>query len=100
MVSMDFSFNHKTGAENVHFTTELSNGDSDNDTDNNDEGKNTSDDKPLYENSCDDGNSEDPSYLRDDSKILETIIVKSVKAGDEVSFLLLNSLTLVNFLSS
>ncbi|RVX21052.1 hypothetical protein CK203_002306 [Vitis vinifera] len=79
-----FCFNHKTGAENVHFTTELSHGDSDNDTDNNDEGNNMSDNKPLPQNSFDDGNLEDPSYLGNDSMILETIIVKSVKAGDEV----------------
>lgn len=87
MISMDSSFNHKTGAENVHFTTELSHGDSDSDTDNHDAGKNTSDDKPLDESSCNDDNLEDPSDLGDDSKILETIIVKSVKAGDEVSIL-------------
>lgn len=87
MISMDSSFNHKTGAENVHFTTELSHGDSDNDTDNNDEGNNMSDNKPLPQNSFDDGNLEDHSYLGNDSMILETIIVKSVKAGDEVSIL-------------
>lgn len=84
MVPLADLFNHKTGAENVHFTTELSHGDSDNDTDNNDEGNNMSDNKPLPQNSFDDGNLEDPSYLGNDSMILETIIVKSVKAGDEV----------------
>ena len=44
-----------------------------------------SDNKPLTQSPFDDGNLEGPSYLGADSMILEAIVVKSVKAGDEVS---------------
>ncbi|XP_077231836.1 SET domain-containing protein isoform X2 [Tasmannia lanceolata] len=107
MVPLADLFNHKTAAENVHFTSGSSDSGSDNDKDdvNEDEYENIGDDKPLNEglstshlnskksthltatpgkNSFDDDDKEFSLYSGDDPPALELIIVKDVKAGAEV----------------
>ncbi|XP_061369471.1 ribosomal lysine N-methyltransferase 3 [Gastrolobium bilobum] len=98
MVPLADLFNHKTGAEDVHFTAMSSNYASDNDIDlnNNDEG--IIDEEALAQNSsidmtelntahvenCVDGNSEYSSDMEGDPSMLEMIMIKDVNSGAEV----------------
>ncbi|KAK9293203.1 hypothetical protein L1049_021192 [Liquidambar formosana] len=102
MVPLADLFNHKTGAEDVHFTSSPSHCESDNDVDgnNNDEYDNSEDDVQLTQSSHlrrnrsltalvgknfhSVSNLECSSALEDDPTVLEMIIVKNVKAGSEV----------------
>ncbi|KAF8411995.1 hypothetical protein HHK36_004554 [Tetracentron sinense] len=101
MVPLADLFNHKTGAEAVHFTSVSSHSGSDNDIDDsNDKYDNRDDDKPLTkdlhsrksgsstalvrENSLNGNDAESSSNLGDEPLSLQMIIVKDVKAGAEV----------------
>lgn len=86
-------FNHKTDAEDVHFTSIASHSDSDEDSKINDDDSVTSandseisnigfDKKNEYENNIDDTGSE--LNDSDDPAVLQMIIVKEVEAGAEV----------------
>ncbi|KAK9997399.1 hypothetical protein SO802_022085 [Lithocarpus litseifolius] len=88
-------FNHKTGAEDIHFTSVSSHSDSKSDTDcsKNDLQANTGDNEPSSENSYSDGRGSDTSggsdldnssVLGDHTTALEMIMVKDVKVGNEV----------------
>ncbi|KAJ0097727.1 hypothetical protein Patl1_28187 [Pistacia atlantica] len=96
------SFNHKTGAEDVHLSSVSSHHESDNnDDDDNYEYANASDDddEPSTENSDQDRDEPDPSMGNyssdssdaepssvsgDDSSVLQMIMVKDVKVGIEI----------------
>lgn len=87
------SFNHKTGAEDVHFTSPVSEAESDQDADinpKNDECENHMNDTLLSGNSHERNGSsggsdfECSSTSGDDLTVLEMIMVKDVKAGNEV----------------
>ncbi|CAK9133198.1 unnamed protein product [Ilex paraguariensis] len=92
MVPLADLFNHKTGAEDVHFTSVSSQFQDDDgaDDNNNDDYHNTDDDKPRTQNSClrehfsNGCDMDSSSTLRDDPTVLEMVIVKDVKAGSEV----------------
>ncbi|KAK9162090.1 hypothetical protein Syun_002992 [Stephania yunnanensis] len=102
MVPLADLFNHKTGAENVHFTNVSSDSGSDNDQNAEDQNGHyddysdnlSTDDLPSEINgsptffsgeTCGNGNNmEDASSSEVDSPVLEMIIVKGVKSGDEV----------------
>ncbi|XP_059656239.1 ribosomal lysine N-methyltransferase 3 [Cornus florida] len=75
MVPLADLFNHKTGAEDVHFTTVSSHLEPDNDAED--------EDKNEYDNAGD-GESLDQNLEEDEPTVLEMIIVKDVKAGAEV----------------
>ncbi|XP_078433531.1 SET domain-containing protein isoform X2 [Wolffia australiana] len=72
MVPLADLFNHKTGLENVHFTDPYSSSSDDDDDDDDDDDRD-------HEHDHDD---EDDDH--EDDGIMEMIIVRSVKAGDEV----------------
>ncbi|XP_065873786.1 ribosomal lysine N-methyltransferase 3 [Euphorbia lathyris] len=109
MVPLADLFNHKTGAEDVHFTCGSSDSESDDDDDDNskpgdddDDNSNPGDDDDDNSNpgdDDDDNSNPDKSYTAnyvdeepantlertsDDPKVLEMIMVKNVKAGVEV----------------
>lgn len=98
MVPFADLFNHKTGAEDVHFTSGSSHSESDNDDDNkNSDDNDSGDDELTSQNSHSesltsfdekisnrDNNSVRSSTLVVDSTVLEMIMVKDVKAGLEV----------------
>lgn len=67
-------FNHKTGAEDVHFTSVFSHFGSEND----------SDDSNRYDENAIDSDLQSPN-MGDDPAVLQMIIVKDVNAGAEVS---------------
>lgn len=72
----DARFNHKTGAEDVHFTSVSSHCDSDND----------SDESSGYDENANDSDRDLQSQnIGDNPAVLQMIIVKDVKAGAEVS---------------
>ncbi|KAJ6738814.1 RIBOSOMAL LYSINE N-METHYLTRANSFERASE 3 [Salix koriyanagi] len=80
MVPLADLFNHKTGAEDVHFTTTSSHSESDDDSDNCDAidlDANIGNNEPSSELEC-------SSVTGDDPSVLEMIMVKDVKAGVEV----------------
>ena len=94
------SFNHKTGAEDVHFTSLVSEVESDQDADinpRNDECESHMNDTLLSENSYERNGSSGGSEFDcsstsgDDLTVLEMIMVKGVKTGNEVSTLSLVS---------
>lgn len=75
MVPLADLFNHKTGAEDVHFTSVSSHCDSDND----------SDESNGYDENANDSDSDLQSQnIGDNPAVLQMIIVKDVKAGAEV----------------
>ncbi|XP_047308214.1 N-lysine methyltransferase setd6 isoform X2 [Impatiens glandulifera] len=80
MVPLSDLFNHKTGAEDVHFTSGLES-DSESENSNID----MQDDSSVVDEdvSSDDNRSESP-LVQDDNTALEMIMVKDVKAGTEV----------------
>nr|GMD49568.1 ribosomal lysine N-methyltransferase 3 [Ipomoea batatas] len=93
MVPLADLFNHKTGAEDVHFTSISSDSESDSDADdnnNNTEYENNSDHEPISENPHSEGDSlsgsdlDSSSMSGNDPTALEMIMVKNVKAGVEV----------------
>lgn len=99
MVPLADLFNHKTGAEDVHFTNVSSDHESDDDADEengttdvhaytgNDEQINEDGDSDKNESAsavADESNSESSLVSRDDSMALEMIMIKDVKAGAEV----------------
>ncbi|KAL8167929.1 hypothetical protein V2J09_009428 [Rumex salicifolius] len=96
MVPLADLFNHKTGAEHVHFTTTPSNDDSDHDSestedDDNDNSDNNDMDEVDVEALDSDSssavttkNSPDAAELEEDPLVLEMILVKDVKAREEV----------------
>lgn len=81
MVPLADLFNHKTGAEDVHFTSTSSHSESDDDSDNSDtvdlDADNIGNKEPSSELDC-------SSVTGDDPLVLEMIMVKDVKAGVEV----------------
>lgn len=88
------SFNHKTGAEDVHLTSLVSQGESDQNVDGdltNDESENlmtdiASSQNSLARNGSSSGSDlEGSSISEDDPTVLEMVMVKDVKAGNEVS---------------
>lgn len=97
MVPLADLFNHKTGAEDVHFTSVSCHLDSDNDVDieNDDASYSSTVDEPFTQSSpfrnSDEGNSsvdscnlEKSSNSEENPMFLEMIIVKDVKSGAEV----------------
>nr|GLL38792.1 hypothetical protein A4A49_31918 [Ipomoea trifida] len=92
MVPLADLFNHKTGAEDVHFTSISSDSESDSDADdnnNNTEYENNSDHEPISENphsgdSLSGSDLDSSSMSGNDPTALEMIMVKNVKAGVEV----------------
>ncbi|XP_054781824.1 ribosomal lysine N-methyltransferase 3 isoform X2 [Prosopis cineraria] len=94
MVPLADLFNHKTDAEDVHFTAVSSNYESDNDVD----GNECVTDEELAENSsidetelgtaligkCSGSNLESSSVVGDDPSMLEMIMIKNVSIGAEV----------------
>ncbi|CAK7344749.1 unnamed protein product [Dovyalis caffra] len=81
MVPLADLFNHKTGAEDVHFTCTSSHSESDDDSDNSD----TDDlDADNIDNKEQSSELECSSVAGDDPSVLEMIMVKDVKAGVEV----------------
>ncbi|XP_019195227.1 PREDICTED: ribosomal lysine N-methyltransferase 3 isoform X2 [Ipomoea nil] len=93
MVPLADLFNHKTGAEDVHFTSISSDSESDSDADDNNsntEYQNNSDHEPISENAHSEGDSlsgsdlDSSSMSGNDPTALEMIMVKNVKAGVEV----------------
>lgn len=92
-------FNHKTGAEDVHFTAMSSNDESDTDVDgcNNDEGiveeealaQNSSIDMTVLNNgNCNVSDSDSSSVSDGDTSMLEMIMIKDVSSGTEVRIFL------------
>ncbi|KAJ6936700.1 N-lysine methyltransferase setd6 [Populus alba x Populus x berolinensis] len=81
MVPLADIFNHKTGAEDVHFTSTSSHSESDDDSDNSDtvdlDADSIGNKEPSSELDC-------SSVTDDDPSVLEMIMVKDVKAGVEV----------------
>lgn len=81
MVPLADLFNHKTGAEDVHFTSTSSHSESDDDSDNSDtvdlDADNIGNKEPSSELDC-------SSVTGDDPLVLEMIMVKDVKAGVEI----------------
>ncbi|QCD96295.1 hypothetical protein DEO72_LG6g997 [Vigna unguiculata] len=98
MVPLEDLFNHKTGAEDLHFTAMSSNYESGSDVDgsNNDEGI-IKEEEALVQNSSTDmiasidanvGNNidsdlESSSFSKDDTSMLEMIMIKDVSSGTE-----------------
>ena len=83
----EISFNHKTGAEDVHFTSVSSHSDSESDADcnKNDLLANNGDNEPSSEISYSDGTDLDSSLvLGDHTTVMEMIMVKDVEVGNEV----------------
>ncbi|KAL3528127.1 hypothetical protein ACH5RR_012783 [Cinchona calisaya] len=84
-----FGFNHKTGAEDVHFTSLVSEVESDEDADS-EESENQMNDTTISQNSLARNGSPSRSDLEgsltsgDDLTVLEMIMVKDVKARNEV----------------
>ncbi|PIN05911.1 hypothetical protein CDL12_21544 [Handroanthus impetiginosus] len=86
------SFNHKTAAEDVHFTSVSSSSESDSDTENGKRDANDEkdgDDEAIASDSHSetgafDGSDPELATSGDDTTSMEMIIVKDVKAGDEV----------------
>lgn len=90
---MKSSFNHKTGAEDVHITSLYSHSDSESDADTNksDVSVDTGDNETLIQDSYSDRKgsnttlvAKNPSVSRDDTPVLEMIMVKDVEVGAEV----------------
>ncbi|KAK4280514.1 hypothetical protein QN277_012133 [Acacia crassicarpa] len=95
MVPLADLFNHKTDAEDVHFTSVSSNYESDSDDDDEDEcvtdeelTKSSSMDEPELDpaltGKCSGGNLEPSSVVGDDPSMLEMIMIKDVSVGAEV----------------
>ncbi|KAH1229967.1 Ribosomal lysine N-methyltransferase 3 [Glycine max] len=95
MVPLADLFNHKTGAEDVHFTAMSSNDESDTDVDgcNNDEGiveeealaQNSSIDMTALNNgNCNVSDLDSSSLSESDTSMLEMIMTKDVSSGSEV----------------
>lgn len=87
MVPLADLFNHKTGAEDVHFTSVSSHSDSESDADcnKNDLLANNGDNEPSSEISYSDGTDLDSSLvLGDHTTVMEMIMVKDVEVGNEV----------------
>ncbi|XP_030462802.1 ribosomal lysine N-methyltransferase 3 [Syzygium oleosum] len=92
MVPLADLFNHKTGAEDVHFTNVSSHGESDDDSDYGDdypdaditEDGNGQLIQDLDTNSHGNMDMECPPVSKEDPAVLEMILLKDVKAGDEV----------------
>ncbi|KAI6699985.1 hypothetical protein NL676_014309 [Syzygium grande] len=92
MVPLADLFNHKTGAEDVHFTNVSSHGESDDDSNYGDdypdaditEGGNGQLIQDLDMNSHGNMDMECPPVTKEDPAVLEMILIKDVKAGDEV----------------
>ncbi|XVF14684.1 hypothetical protein REPUB_Repub09cG0082600 [Reevesia pubescens] len=95
MVPLADLFNHKTGAENVHFTSVSSNQESDDDADSGNSDNNkfskitgqhakASDAASSSEKSYIHSNSEYSSVFGDDPMMLQMIMVREVKSGVEV----------------
>ncbi|KAI4369300.1 hypothetical protein MLD38_017756 [Melastoma candidum] len=83
MVPLADLFNHKTGAEDVHFTTSSDSEDSDEDSN----GSVVEDGPPFPDvtgSTVDDDKTEILAPLEEDSPVLEMILVKDVQAGNEV----------------
>lgn len=86
-------FNHKTGAEDVHFTASSSNSESEDDVDGSDESivdeealdKKSSIDKTKSNTASDVSDSECSLVTEDDTSMLEMIMIKDVNSGAEVS---------------
>ncbi|VFR03122.1 unnamed protein product [Cuscuta campestris] len=93
MVPLADLFNHKTCAEDVHFTSISSYSDSDSDVDDknsNNEYQHDSTHEPTNQNICSEGeylsggDLDSSSVAGDDPAVLEMIMVKNVKVGYEV----------------
>jgi SET domain-containing protein 6 len=97
-------FNHKTGAEDVHFTALSSNDESDDDdvVDGFDEG--IVDEEALAQNGAMDktengiiSDMEYSSVTEDDTSMLEMVMIKDVSSGVEVRRFLLTTWSFFNF---
>ncbi|KAL2553335.1 SET domain-containing protein [Forsythia ovata] len=93
MVPLADLFNHKTAAEDVHFTAISSHSESDNDADNDNSDIDDAidgDDEPIAQDSHSEkdgfsgGDMESSLTSEDDPRVLEMIMIKDVKAGAEV----------------
>ncbi|XP_019441145.1 PREDICTED: ribosomal lysine N-methyltransferase 3 [Lupinus angustifolius] len=93
MVPLADMFNHKTGAEDVHFTATPSNYESDNDVDGNNSDESITDEEALAQNSSIDATDFDAAHVSDsecssdiggDPSMLEMIMIKDVSSGAEV----------------
>ncbi|KAL2532963.1 SET domain-containing protein [Abeliophyllum distichum] len=93
MVPLADLFNHKTAAEDVHFTAVSSHSESDNDADNDNRDFDDvidGDDEPIAQDSHSEkdgfsvGDMESSLTSEDDPRVLEMIMIKDVKAGAEV----------------
>lgn len=92
---MHCSFNHKTGAEDVHFSSVPWHQESDHIDDNDHHEDESSTERsdlnrevtapPVGKNSSDSSDTEHSSYSGGDPSVLQMIMVKEVKAGIEVS---------------
>lgn len=98
---MQYSFNHKTGAEDVHFTSVGSNNESDHDSGDDDAVSGSDGDgetstetslldreesaSPIQKIASDDSDLESSTVSGDDPTVLQMIMVKDVSIGTEVS---------------